>query len=436
VTPRTSGPPGYARRAWAAANALRARAAVALAPRAALAYLFAIALLERIWATARRSRARRPRLVWGPVPIISLKYWSEAMRGAGYESRTCVLLHYPAHTRADFDVYLDEFASGGPLAAQLAPYRFYAWALRHGDVFIRFLDGGFLRYTSADRHELRILRLAGKRLIVSPFGGDVAVEGHFGGLEEALYADYPALRGQSTEIAARVDHTVRWADLVIRNWQVGYLPRHDVVWLNQLAIDLERWAPAGQDSGADGRDGEVAVLHIPNHRHIKGTSYLEEAVRELREEGLSIDLSVMQGRPNEEIRKAVLEADIVADQFLLPGYAMAAVEAMAQGKPVMVSMGNLHEELKATEAFERCPAVDTNPETLKENLRRLVLDPGLRRELGAAGREFVERFHSYPVVAEGWERLLAHAWGGEPLPDSMLPRGAEPGISRAVARGD
>ncbi len=225
----------------------------------------------------------------------------------------------------------------------------------------------------------------------------------------------------SEEIERRVVHTSESADLVVRNWQLGYLPRYDVVWLNQLAIDLDQWSDAGSDSGSDGRNGEVTVLHAPNHRNIKGTEYLERAVDQLRTEGLRIKLELLEGRPNEEVRAAMLAADVVADQFLLPGYAMAAVEAMAEGKPVMVNMSALPEDLRATEAARACPAVDTSPERLLENLRRLVEDPGLRRELGAAGRDFVQRFHSYPVVARTWEQVIDHVWRGEPLPASLLP---------------
>lgn len=392
------------------------------APRAALAYLLLLTLIERPRAAIRRRRALRPRLIWGPVPIISLKYWAEAMREAGYESRTCVTLHYPIHKREDFDVYLDRFAGETPLSQQLAPYRFFAWVLRHGDVFIRFLDGGFLRHTRHEWLEERLITLAGKKVIVSPYGGDIAVAGHLDGLEHALYTDYPSLEETTDEIGRWVEHTSRWADLVVKNWQLGYLPRYDVVWLSQLAIDLDHWKEAGTDSGSDGRNGEVTVLHAPNHRKIKGTEYLERAVDQLRGEGLKIKLELLQGRPNEEIRAAMMASDVIADQFLLQGYAMAAVEAMAAGKPVMVNMSALPDELRSTEAGRQCPAVDTNPERLLQNLRELVENPALRRELGSAGRRFVERFHSYPEVARTWERLIDHVWRGAPLPASLLPR--------------
>lgn len=344
----------------------------------------------------------------------------------GYESRTCVFLHYPIHKREDYDVYLDEFTGESALSTQLGPYRFLGWAMRHGDVFFRFFDGGFLKHTDHEWSEARLLKLAGKKLVASPYGGDIAVDGHLEGLEPAMYADYPALAETSDETRRWVDHTADTADLIVRNWQVGYMPRYDVVWLNQLAIDVDRWGSAGESSKSDGRDGAVGILHAPNHRNIKGTEHLERAVSELREDGLAIELELLQGRPNEEIREAVGASDVVADQFLMPGYAMAAVEAMASGRPVMENMGTLPPELRATEAFERCPAVDTNPDTLKDELRRLIEDPGLRRELGRAGREYAKSFHSYAANARTWEQILDHVWRGRPLPEALIPRASGP----------
>jgi Glycosyl transferases group 1 len=386
----------------------------------AVAWLFSLAMAERLRTWVRGRRGVRPRLIWGPTPLISLKYWSEAMRRAGFASLTCVTGHYPINRRGDYDVYLDRFGSEGRLPG-FARYRFFAWTLRRGDLFFRFFDGGFLRDTPLEWWEARLLKLAGKGLIVSPYGGDVAVDGHLGGLEEDLYADYPDLRERSDEIERWVLHTTKFADVVVRNWQLGYVPAFDVVWLSQLAIDIDQWAFSEVDSGSNGSDGPVSVLHAPNHRRIKGTALLERAVEALGAENLEIELRLLERVPNEQLRSAMASTDVIADQFLLHGYAMAAVEAMALGRPVMVNMGTLPEELRSTEAFRECPAIDTNPENLTDQLRSVVQDPGRRREVGAAGRAFVERFHSYEAVAGVWTQIIDHVWRGKPLPESLLP---------------
>ena len=94
------------------------------------------------------------------------------------------------------------------------------------------------------------------------------------------------------------------------------------------------------------------------------------------------------------------------------------------GKPVLANLDSLRPELRGTEAVRECPIVDTDPESLEDDLRTLILDEELRRELGRKSREFALRYHSYDAVADGWEAILAHVWRGEPLPEQLPPPSA------------
>ncbi len=49
-------------------------------------------------------------LVWGPTPLINNKYWSNAMRKAGWPSITLMTHHYPANERADYDRYIPDWS--------------------------------------------------------------------------------------------------------------------------------------------------------------------------------------------------------------------------------------------------------------------------------------------------------------------------------------
>jgi glycosyltransferase involved in cell wall biosynthesis len=385
----------------------------------AFALFVLIALEERARSRWRRLRRARPRLLWGPSANVNNKYWSQAMREAGYESRTCIDLDSAITSRRDWDVVLDEFL-GGRFSPRLRRYAMFAWAMTHADVFLLYFDGGYLRGSPLDWRELRLLRLAGKKLVFSPYGGDIAVPEYLGPMKEATLADYPQLVELAPVIRRRVDQALEYADVTIRNITIGYLPAYDVVWLTQLAIDTDLWRPDGDDSGSDGRGGRVVVFTAPNHRRINGTEHLERAVGQLREEGLEIDLQIFEGRPNDEVRTGMQGADLVADQFLDAGYGMFQIEAMAVGKPMLTRMSPISEELR-TESIRGCPLVDTNPENLREQLRRLVTDPQLRRELGQAGRKFALENHSHEAVARNWGLVIEHAWRGAPLPDHLKP---------------
>ena len=299
-----------------------------------LPVVLAAALSSRRTSARRRRAGERPRLVWGPVPVIAIKYWSHSLRSLGYESQTCVFGHYAMHERSDFDRHYDEFLPRGLAFDPLRAYAVFLWMLRNADVYLCYFDGGFLRGTTLRRLELPLLRLAGKRIIVSPYGSDIAVPGHLGVTEERLLEDYPSIARDGERVRRRVLEFARWADLVIRNYQYGFMPHWDVLWPTQIAIDKDRWAAEPKAGDADGHSGEVVVVHAPNHRRIKGSDRLIEVVERLAGEGLSVRLTLLEQRPNEEVRAAIMGSDVVADQFVA-GYAMFAIEGMAMSRPVL-----------------------------------------------------------------------------------------------------
>lgn len=385
---------------------------------AAFAGLSIVALVARAGTATRRRRRKLPRLVWGPEPLISVKYWSEAMRRLGYRSTTVVDGVYSIYERDDFDLERRDLLGSGRLSELVRDYCIFAWTLLHADIQMAFFNGGFLRNTCLRWQEGRLLRIAGKKLVVSPYGGDIAVPGHLGVTEDALLRDYPYFETLAGEVRRRVDYFTRWADVVIRNYQNGYMPRADVLWVTQLAIDISQYP--GAAGSPDGDRGEVVVIHAPNHRHVKGTAALVRAVEELRHEGLPVRLDLYEKRPNQEVRRAVLDAGVVADQFIA-GYALFALEGLAAGKPVMSALSGMPREARHATALRACPIVDADLATVKDELRRLVRDPALRARVGAAGREFALRYHSLEAVGRGWEEIVSHLWQGTPLP-AELPR--------------
>ena len=344
--------------------------------------------------------------------MIAIKYWSHSLRALGYESRTCVFNHYAINERADFDTYYDEFLPAGIIFDPLRGYAVFLWVLRNFDVYLAYFDGGFMRGTALRRLELPLLRLAGKKIIVSPYGGDIAVPGHLGVAEQRLLEDYPSIARDGEQVRRRVLEFARWANLVIRNYQYGFMPRADILWPTQIAIDSDLWQAEPAASDADGHNGEVVVVHAPNHRRIKGSDGLIEAVDRLAGEGLQVRLELLERRPNDEIRAAITRADIVADQFIA-GYALFAIEGMAASRPVLSALSWLPEDVRAVLDARGLPIVDADLETLEAQLRRLIEDPARRRALGQAGRRFVIDNHSYAAVGTEWDRLIRSVWAGE-----------------------
>jgi len=378
-----------------------------------------------------------PRLVWGPEPIISNKYLSRALAKEGWFSRTLMFPYYSSiNKRNDFDLYVFEIFRwpllvnlpllGKPIrrllnSRSLSPYIYigFIYALAHFDVFHHPYSGGFLAPTPLWRLEAFLLKLAKKKVIVLPYGSDFYMYSKVvdPSLRHGLLLSYPLSARREDQIEARVSYWTKHADIVIPGFQgADGLGRWDLLPFSYVTIDTAMWRPKETYSRHDGLSAPVKVLHTPNHRGYKGTEFLVEAVKELREEGLKVELILVEKKPNEEVRRLMAEeADILAEQFIATAYAMSAIEGMASGLPVLANL----EHEAYTRVFRRysylneCPVLSTTPETLKENLRVLVTNPSLREELGRAGRTYVEKYHSKETARYMFGAIYDRIWFGK-----------------------
>jgi glycosyltransferase involved in cell wall biosynthesis len=178
----------------------------------------------------------------------------------------------------------------------------------------------------------------------------------------------------------------------------------------------------------------VTVLHTPNHRGFKGTEFLLRSISDLRAEGLQVELILLERQPNSEVRLAMGRADILAEQFIASIYALSGIEGMASGLPVLVNLeSEPHTRVFRRYAFlDECPALSTTPETLTDNLRRLVTDPSLRETLGRAGRAYAEKYHSYRTAQYMFGSIYRRILDGE---DVDLMRLFHPLLSTYVTDG-
>jgi glycosyltransferase involved in cell wall biosynthesis len=137
------------------------------------------------------------------------------------------------------------------------------------------------------------------------------------------------------------------------------------------------------------------VVHAPSDRKKKGTQYVIDACAQL-----PVDLDIVEGLPHEQARERYKRADIVVDQMNAGWHGVFALEAMALGKPVVAYLKPDVVERSATGYGVRIPIVPATAETLVADLRPLVERPALRRELGAAGRAYVEQVHDIDRIAD------------------------------------
>ncbi len=148
------------------------------------------------------------------------------------------------------------------------------------------------------------------------------------------------------------------------------------------------------------------IVHSATDKMKKGTQAVLAAVEKLRATH-RLEFRLICGVPQPEAMALVGQCDVFLDQFVAGDYGVAAVQAMAMGKP---AVGYLKPSLAALHVPE-CPLVNADQENLAEVLRGLLADGPRRHELGRQSRAYVEKYHDAHKVARDlvaiYEELLA-----------------------------
>jgi glycosyltransferase involved in cell wall biosynthesis len=132
------------------------------------------------------------------------------------------------------------------------------------------------------------------------------------------------------------------------------------------------------------------IVHAPSDAQIKGTKFVIKSIEELRNEGLNFEFSLIQDRPAAEVREILSKSDIAVDQVIYPGHGLFAVEAMATGNAVLSGV------IPGQFGFpENNPILSSTPVNLTENLRILIENKKLRRELQQRGLQYAKQEHDY-----------------------------------------
>jgi glycosyltransferase involved in cell wall biosynthesis len=293
-----------------------------------------------------------------PVNIAGIPWENvQALRRKGVDARLVVFERGTLHHEADWS--LDRH---GNLPRRLATqFSAFAKLAPQTDVF-HFYFGLTLIPKSIQFPLLRLLR---KRSVFHYLGSDIRGKSR----EELAFG-----KRAGAEIVGSYD-AIRW------------VPEAHVI---PPGLDLREFTPVPPSDSP-----RPLVVHAPSNREKKGTRFVIEAC-----EQLDVELDIVEGVPHEEARARYARADIVVDQLQAGWHGVFALESMALGKPVVTHLKPDVVERSAEGFGIRVPIVPATSETLVAALRPLVEQPALRRELGTAGRAYVEQVHDIDRIAD------------------------------------
>jgi glycosyltransferase involved in cell wall biosynthesis len=349
----------------------------------------------------------RRRVGLGPEPLINNVHHAKALRRQGYETATFVSHVY--FITSEFDVRWLRWAP-------LNHYALYLFVIFRCRILYIYFNGGPLAWTGMWAIEPLLYRLAGTRVVVMPYGGDVQdFNVHDDVVYRAAYlTDYPDfIRRRMRTRRKQVKRWTRWANWIISgcDW-VNYTPYWDTLMLAHFSVDTDQWSPpAAGEYELPARFSAarpLRVLHAPNHRKIKGTGLIERAIAQLRAEGVPIELQIVQRVSNAEMRAHVRKADMVVEQLVIGWYGIFALEAMAAGKPVMTYIAPELERLYVHHELldvDELPVLRGDYRNLKATLREIAENRRDLAPIGRAAREFVLKHHSLDAVGREFAEI-------------------------------
>lgn len=358
--------------------------------------------------------------MFGPIGLSNNMYWSNILGRSGYHSKTVVFEAFNINKKEDFDIYFSDiietnysgFMKG--FKKRYINYFAFDYLLKNFDIYHVSCLGLSLQNTKYRRREAYYLKKFGAKIVVIPYGADFMQYSLILDLSyrHALLSHYPDLVKSEKKIHDDVTYWVNNCDIFIGSLILDGKPRWDLLPFCNLSINVKDWTVKQKLNTANGTDGEVVIVHSPNHRVIKGTEFIEKAVLALQAKGLKVRLKIIEKVKNDEVLRILREeADILVEQLLL-GYALNGIEGMASGIPVISNIENERYSLvyKRYSYLGECPVASANPESIEYVLETLVRNPQLRAELGAAGRKYVEKYHSEETAMFMFGKIYDKIW--------------------------
>jgi hypothetical protein len=380
-------------------------------------FYLTLALLVSIFVRfQKRTKDSKPRFVWGPSPIVSNIYGSRAIRQAGYSSETFVNGFYPIHKRSDWDIVIQEKYKFIPIV-QFRFFPAFLEALFKYDVFVINFGGFFLGSTPLRSFEALFLKIAKKKTILIPIGGDSYVYRNIRSTSviHGLMMSYAYVSKEQESIFRQVAYWCKNGDVVMPGFMgPDGFGRWDVLMPTMWCIDLVEWTASKRMSLADGVSDTVYIAHASNHRGFKGTEFIVEAVKKLQEEGLKVELIVLEKIENSEVKRILREdTDILAEQIIYTGNGFNGLEGMASGLPTICNLESEDYTLpfRRWSFLDECPVVSGSPETLVDVLRKLITRPELRHQLGNAGREYAEKYLGFESAQYLFGEMVEYLYG-------------------------
>ena len=344
----------------------------------------------------------------GPDPLINNIFHKKALVQFGYSAETFCLKPY--YITNDFDYIFGSQSLINRIYQCLFRPVFIFSCLRYRSLLIYFNGGPLYPYSVfLWKLEPLLLKVAGIPVVVLAYGGDVQDLLRTPNLyfRHTVMQDYPRHKTRTLLIRKKIELWTQHASHIVGgcDW-VDYLYHWDSLMISHFAIDTAAIENTPKSS-ADKKS--FSVLHAPNHRQIKGTQHIIDAVQSLKNKGYDIELTLIEKCSNQEVLEKISQADLIVDQLVIGWYAMFAIEAMSRGKPVICYLREdlirLYENANLLNRNE-IPLINSDCARIEETLESLLLNREILKLKGEDGVDYVTKHHSLEFIGKSFREIL------------------------------
>jgi hypothetical protein len=345
---------------------------------------------------ALKIKKKKPRIMLGIIEISGdLWEYRNALRKLGAQADTVVFQKDPFYD-LPYDKYypikrnkLSGFLKSIPITLKL---------IFQYDVFF-FIYGQSFFPKNLDVYLLKIFR---KKVAVLFCGCDIRCR------DEVLKEDWPYSVCQecTNECDAKAKSKLarfweKYADLILSNPEYSQL-LHKPYRITRLILDLEYWQPFKSNINNDSE--KIYVAHAPSDKKLKGTSYIIDAVKRLKNEGYNIELILLEGLNIEQVRDKLNSADIIIDQLINGWYGKLSCEGMALAKPTICYINRKIKNL--LQYANSLPLINSDPANIYRDLKYLLDNPDFCHDIGLKSRIYMEETHSAQVAGKELKEYL------------------------------
>jgi glycosyltransferase involved in cell wall biosynthesis len=144
----------------------------------------------------------------------------------------------------------------------------------------------------------------------------------------------------------------------------------------------------------DPDNSKPVIVHSPSHKALKGTQTTLETIEALRGK-YDFIFKLIHNVERFKALQILRESDIFLDQFIAGSYGIAALEAMAFGKPTFCYINPSMEDRYPIDL----PIVNANQDDLPEVLSTLLENGEKRYQIGRLSRAYFEKYHDAHKIA-------------------------------------